>query len=123
MRSARIRLNCARGRAKAAIRHREATPCRPRHPGKTSTDEFAAGGGPVTSGGSAPGHISNPTQEIGMNKSQVKGRVEQVKGKIKKTTGAIVGSKKLEQRGRAEEIAGKIEANLGDLKDHLKKSI
>jgi uncharacterized protein YjbJ (UPF0337 family) len=87
------------------------------------TDEFAAGGSPVASGRSVPGHFRNPTQEIGMNKAQVKGRVEQVKGKIKKTTGTIVGSKKLEQKGRAEEIAGKIEANVGDLKDDLNKSI
>jgi uncharacterized protein YjbJ (UPF0337 family) len=58
-----------------------------------------------------------------MNKAQMKGRVGQVKGKIKKHTGAIVGSKKLEQKGRAEEIAGKVEANFGDLKDDLKKSI
>jgi uncharacterized protein YjbJ (UPF0337 family) len=96
---------------------------RAQHLDETSTDECAAGVSQVTSGRDAPGHISNPTQEIGMNKAQVKGRVEQVKGKIKKTTGTIVGSKKLERKGRAEEIAGKIEANLGDLKADLKKSI
>ena len=31
------------------------------------------------------------TQEIGMNKAQLKGRVEQVKGKIKQVTGSVVG--------------------------------
>jgi uncharacterized protein YjbJ (UPF0337 family) len=63
------------------------------------------------------------TQEIGMNKAQVKGRVEQVKGKIKKLSGTIVGNKKLQQEGRAEELVGKAEAKLGDLKEDLKKSV
>jgi uncharacterized protein YjbJ (UPF0337 family) len=60
------------------------------------------------------------TEEVGMNKSQVKGRVNQVKGKIKKVTGSIVGNKTLEQRGRAQEIVGKAQAGFADLKDDLK---
>ena len=56
-----------------------------------------------------------------MNKAQMKGRVNQVKGKIKKVTGSIVGNKTLEQRGRAQEIVGKAQADFGDLKDDLKK--
>jgi uncharacterized protein YjbJ (UPF0337 family) len=52
------------------------------------------------------------TEEVGMNKAQVKGRVNQVKGKIKKVTGSIVGNKTLEQRGRAQEIVGKAQAGL-----------
>jgi uncharacterized protein YjbJ (UPF0337 family) len=59
-------------------------------------------------------------QEIGVNKAQVKGRVEQVKGKIKKVTGSIVGNKTLEQKGNAQEIVGKVQASFGDLKDGLK---
>jgi uncharacterized protein YjbJ (UPF0337 family) len=65
--------------------------------------------------------LSNHTLENGMNKDQVKGRVEQVKGKIKKVTGSVVGNKTLEQKGKAQEIVGKVEANLGDLKSDLKK--
>jgi uncharacterized protein YjbJ (UPF0337 family) len=60
------------------------------------------------------------TQEIDMNKAQMKGRVQQVKGKIKKVTGSMVGNKTLEQKGKAQEIVGKVEARLGDLKDDLK---
>jgi len=62
------------------------------------------------------------TQEIGMNKAQVKGRVEQVKGKIRKVTGSVVGNQTLEQKGRVQEMVGKAEASFGDLKDDLKKS-
>ena len=46
---------------------------------------------------------------------------DQVKGKIKKVTGSVVGNKTLEQKGKAQEIVGKVEANLGDLKSDLKK--
>ena len=60
------------------------------------------------------------TQEIGMNKAQVLGRVEQAKGRIKKVTGSIVGSKTLEEKGRAEEVLGKAQVSLGDAKDALK---
>lgn len=55
-----------------------------------------------------------------MNKAQVKGRVNQVKGKIKKLTGSMVGNKTLEQKGRTQEIVGKAQAGFGDLKDDLK---
>jgi uncharacterized protein YjbJ (UPF0337 family) len=56
-----------------------------------------------------------------MNKAQVKGRVEQAKGKIKKVTGTAIGDKTLEQEGRVQEIVGKAQATLGDLKHDLKK--
>ena len=55
-----------------------------------------------------------------MNKAQLRGRVEQVKGKIKKVTGSVVGDKTLEQKGRAQEIVGKAQASFGDLKNDLK---
>jgi uncharacterized protein YjbJ (UPF0337 family) len=61
------------------------------------------------------------TQEIGMNKAQVNGRVERVKGKIKQVTGSLVGNKTLEQKGKVQEIVGKARAGLGDLKDDLEK--
>ena len=58
-----------------------------------------------------------------MNKAQVKGRVEQVKGRIKQVSGTIVGNKALERKGAVQEIVGKVEADMGDLKEDLKKSI
>jgi len=63
----------------------------------------------------------NAYKEIGMNKDQVKGRVEQVKGKVKQVAGALVGNKSLEQRGKVQKAVGKVEAGIGDLKEDLKK--
>lgn len=54
------------------------------------------------------------TEEIDMNKEQVKGRVEEVKGKIKEVTGHVVGNKDLEESGTAQKDAGKVLADLGD---------
>ena len=56
-----------------------------------------------------------------MNKDQVKGRTEEVKGKVKQATGKLVGNKTLEQKGRIEKTLGKAQAGYGDLKDDLKK--
>jgi uncharacterized protein YjbJ (UPF0337 family) len=60
-------------------------------------------------------------QGDGMNKDQVKGRVEQVKGKVKQVAGALVGNKSLEQQGKVQKAVGKVEAGIGDLKEDLKK--
>ena len=41
-----------------------------------------------------------------MNKDQVKGRVEEAKGKIKETAGRTVGNHDLEDRGTAQKVGG-----------------
>jgi uncharacterized protein YjbJ (UPF0337 family) len=56
-----------------------------------------------------------------MNKDQVKGRIEEAKGKVKEVTGKAVGNKTLEAKGKVEKIGGKAQAGYGDLKDDLKK--
>jgi len=58
-----------------------------------------------------------------MNKDQVKGRVEEAKGKVKQVTGKMVGNASLEQKGIVQKIAGKVQADYGDVKSDLKKSI
>ena len=58
-----------------------------------------------------------------MNKDQVKGRVEEVAGEVKKVTGKVVGNKNLEQKGRAEEIGGKARAGYGDAKNEVKNEL
>ena len=58
-----------------------------------------------------------------MNKDQVKGRVEQAKGKVKEVAGHVVGNKDLELEGHIQKNAGKLGADLGDLKEDVKKSI
>ena len=60
-------------------------------------------------------------QDIPMNKEQVKGRVEEAKGKVKEVAGHVVGNKDLELEGNIQKNAGKVGADLGDLKEDLKK--
>lgn len=55
-----------------------------------------------------------------MNKDQVKGRAEQVKGAIKSTTGKVVGNTKLEVEGEIDKAGGKAQATYGDIKEDVK---
>ena len=56
-----------------------------------------------------------------MNKQQVKGRVDEAKGKIKEVAGHVVGNKDLEAKGNIQKNVGKVEAGLGDLKADIEK--
>ena len=56
-----------------------------------------------------------------MNKDQVKGRIEEMKGKVKQVMGRIVGNKTLEQKGKIGKTVGSVQASYGDLKDDVKK--
>jgi uncharacterized protein YjbJ (UPF0337 family) len=58
-----------------------------------------------------------------MNKDQVKGRVEEAKGKIKEVTGRTVGNPDLEDRGTAQKVGGAIRKDYGDLKEDVKDSL
>ena len=58
-----------------------------------------------------------------MNKDQVKGRIEEAKGKAKKTTGKAVGNKSLERKGTIQSASGKVQAGFGDLREDIKKSV
>lgn len=55
-----------------------------------------------------------------MNKDQIKGRVEQTKGKVKEIAGKTTGNKSLEVKGTVQKIGGKIKAEYGDAKSGLK---
>lgn len=55
-----------------------------------------------------------------MNKDQVKGRVEAVKGKTKEVAGKVSGDKDLEAKGKAQKVGGKVQAGYGDLKKDVK---
>ncbi len=59
---------------------------------------------------------------MSINKDQVKGRVEEVKGSIKEATGKIVGNPSLQAKGNIEKNLGKVEAKFGDVTEDLKKS-
>jgi uncharacterized protein YjbJ (UPF0337 family) len=58
-----------------------------------------------------------------MNKDQVKGRVEQVKGNIKEAAGKVVGNDKLKAEGQVDQAAGKTQATYGDLKEDVKDAV
>ena len=58
-----------------------------------------------------------------MNKDQVKGRVEEAKGKIKETAGRAVGNPDLEDRGTIQKVGGNLQKNYGDLKADVKDSL
>jgi uncharacterized protein YjbJ (UPF0337 family) len=61
-------------------------------------------------------------QEFSMNKNQVKGSMEEAKGKIKEVAGKVVGNKELEQKGQIQNAAGKVQAAVGDVQDDVKKA-
>lgn len=58
-----------------------------------------------------------------MNKDQLKGRADQVKGKIKDAAGDLTGDKRLDTEGKADQVKGKAQAELGDAKEKLKRQI
>jgi uncharacterized protein YjbJ (UPF0337 family) len=58
-----------------------------------------------------------------MNKDQLNGRIEQAKGSIKETTGALVGDDTLEAKGNVQKNLGKLQEKVGDLKQDLKDSL
>ena len=58
-----------------------------------------------------------------MNKDQVKGRVEEAKGKIKEVTGHATGNPDLEDRGTVQKVGGTVQKNYGDLKEDVKDEL
>lgn len=58
---------------------------------------------------------------MGVNKNQVKGRVDEAKGKIKEIIGKAVGNKDLQVKGNIEKNLGAVQAKLGDTLEDLKK--
>ena len=58
-----------------------------------------------------------------MNRDQIKGRIKEAKGKVKRVAGKVAGDKDLERKGKIQNISGKAQAEYGDLKEDIKKSI
>jgi uncharacterized protein YjbJ (UPF0337 family) len=56
-----------------------------------------------------------------MNRDQVKGRVKEAAGKVKKNTGRAIGSARMEAKGLAKEVAGKLQKTVGDLNEDAKR--
>lgn len=57
-----------------------------------------------------------------MNKDQVKGRLKEAKGEIKKGAGKLVGNKTLEVEGNVDKAAGKTQSAYGDMKKEIRKN-
>ncbi|MBV9498595.1 MAG: CsbD family protein [Acidobacteriaceae bacterium] len=55
-----------------------------------------------------------------MEKEQVTGKVDEVKGKTKQAIAGVSGNPKLHNEGVAEEAKGKVKQTYGDLKDTIK---
>lgn len=58
-----------------------------------------------------------------MNKDQVKGRIQEVKGKAKELAGELLGEKDLEVEGILEKNLGKVQAGFGDIVDDAQKAV
>ena len=58
-----------------------------------------------------------------MNKEQVKGRADVVKGKTKELAGKAVGNRRLVDEGVVDQVVGKTQAAVGDAKERLKDSL
>ena len=48
-----------------------------------------------------------------LNKNEIKGTVDQAKGKIKQAVGALTNDPQLKAEGQADEVVGKVEAVVG----------
>ncbi|MBA4107982.1 MAG: CsbD family protein [Leptothrix sp. (in: Bacteria)] len=58
-----------------------------------------------------------------MNKDQVSGRAEEVKGKIKEAAGSATDNERLKAEGKADQLTGKVKAGYGDAKEKVKDAI
>ena len=58
-----------------------------------------------------------------MNKDQVNGRAETIKGDLKEAAGKLVGNERLTAEGQAEQAAGKVQSTLGDVKSNVGNAI
>jgi uncharacterized protein YjbJ (UPF0337 family) len=57
-----------------------------------------------------------------MNDDQIKGRIAEAKGKVKKMAGKAVGNKELERAGKLQKAHGKAQAKFGDQRKDFKES-
>ena len=58
-----------------------------------------------------------------MNKDQVNGRAETLKGDLKEVAGKVVGNERLTTEGQAEQAAGKVQSTVGDVKNDVGNAI
>ena len=57
---------------------------------------------------------------MGIDKKNIEGGLDEVKGHIKEGVGGLTGNRDLEGEGRVDQIKGKIEKGLGNLREGIK---
>ena len=57
---------------------------------------------------------------MGIDKKNIEGAVDDVKGHIKEGVGGLTGDRNLEGEGRLDQIKGKVEKGLGNIRDGAK---
>lgn len=60
---------------------------------------------------------------MSVNKDQIKGRANEVKGAIKEATGDLVGNESLEAKGNVQKNLGKAQATYGDTKADVQDAV
>jgi uncharacterized protein YjbJ (UPF0337 family) len=58
-----------------------------------------------------------------MNKDQIKGRVEESKGKTKEIVGNLLNDNDMKAEGNIQKNTGKVQAGFGDVKKDIKDSL
>jgi uncharacterized protein YjbJ (UPF0337 family) len=66
------------------------------------------------------GASNKRSEELDMNKDQVKGKAKDIGGKIQEEVGKVVGSNKQQAEGLANQAKGKLQEKAGDLKEVVK---
>ncbi len=58
-----------------------------------------------------------------MNKDQVKGKIDNLKGRAKEAAGALTGDKKTQAEGAADRFTVAVQKKVGDIKHDVARSI
>jgi uncharacterized protein YjbJ (UPF0337 family) len=67
---------------------------------------------------------TKPTnEETVMNKDQIRGKWEELKGKVKKDYGDTTADRKTQLEGAVQEGAGKVQKGFGNVEEDVKRSI
>ena len=58
-----------------------------------------------------------------MNKDQIKGKVENIKGRAKEAAGSLTGDKEKQAEGTVERIKGAVREKVGQAKEELSRKV
>ncbi|HEY3413949.1 MAG TPA: CsbD family protein [Armatimonadota bacterium] len=56
-----------------------------------------------------------------MNKNRIEGKLDEIKGDVKKKVGAATGNKDLEAEGTLDKVKGAVKEGAGKIQDAVKK--